>query len=515
MATQFAGSLPGLPHPHSQHDERHGNLSTQPQLVRPCRPVHAAHPQVCNPSPVCDKTKLMIIPNLSSLTADKWLHGDINVMTEYAHDPSFKYYHDITGGKNFKVLFGLDTTRTASFPGLDACCSNVTEARPILVEGLQVVEEKWTTFSMDEVEAECAIAADDSMYNMARDELEVKQADDVHNEQEHGGHVSAFSNLLQRCIKNRDLGEGRRLHILIIISGLEYDNSVGAPLIRMYAFFERLTEARQIFRKLLKPNVFSWSAIISAHGKSGQAEEAFKLYGWMQESTAELDGHAFVAVLQACSISADLRRGRTIHSHIIESGWESDVYVGSTIINMYSNCGCVEDAQAVFNRLPVGNIVTWSALMKGYAQLNHSKEALQLFQQMQQQGMNPDEVTFASILKACSGEVLKDAQQIHANIIESGFESSSWVSNALVDFYVRCDDVAASHIIFNRMPEQGVVTYSTLIAGYTQCNQGHRALQLYRQLLNDCLEPDLVIFVCILKACTRLGAADKGQEIHA
>ncbi|MCO5590370.1 hypothetical protein L7F22_044340 [Adiantum nelumboides] len=369
-------------------------------------------------------------------------------------------------------------------------------------------KENRTTLSNKEYEMS------ESLLDMASVKQEAKKALEV-TEQQYGPDAISYASSLQRCIENRDFAEGKRLHFSVVINGLDYDSSFGAPLIRMYSFFQKLTEAQQVFSKLVEPNLFSWSAIMSAYGKFGQTEEVFKLYTQLQNSTVRLDGHGFVAVLQACSISSDLQWGRVIHNHVIESGWELDVFVGSTIIDMYSNCGHVADAHAVFNRLPSGNLVTWSALMKGYSQLDSTEEVLQLFAKMQQQGMNPDEVTFIGILKACTGAVFKDAQHIHANIVKGGFEPNLWVSNALIDFYTRCNDLAAARIVFNKMPDQSPVAYSTLMAGYIQSNDGHQALQLYQHCHKNLAEPDLITFVCTLKACTSLSDIDFGQQIHA
>lgn len=492
----------------------HGNLSTCPELVsRPHDKAHWGNQQNFTSSLVYDQTKVTIIPNLNSLTVDGWAYGSMDFIREFAHEPNIKCYHDMTNCSNFKVP---DTIHNTGALGQSATCIKNTDVGFIMGTGTQLLElEDWETLCNKKVEVGGVIAVDDVTYNKPSDKQEVKETDDATNEQEDNLHISAFSSLLQRCIKKRDLAEGRRLHLLIVISGLEYNSFLGGHLIRMFAFFERLSEAQQVFSKLLNPNVFSWSAIISAHGESGKTVEALKLYHEMRVSTVEPDGHVFVAVLKVCSTAEALEQARTVHGHIIESGLESDVYVGSTIIDMYSNCGSVVDAHAVFNRLPRRNVVTWSALIKGCSQQDYGEDALQLFEQMQQQGMDPDQVTFVCVLKACSSVTLKKAQQIHSHIIGRGFESDVWISNALVDLYARCQNAAAASIMFNRLPEQDVVACSALIAGYTQHNHGHQALQVYEQMQHGFIEPDVVIFVCILKACTSIAALEYGQQVHA
>ncbi|MCO5564269.1 hypothetical protein L7F22_017928 [Adiantum nelumboides] len=437
---------------------------------------------------------MMVVGNVSSMVADRWGTSVVDISREYV-DKTY-HYHDILDRRKLKVVYDADTVPFKCLLEQATPASNL-EGGPFS-QGLQLMKEKdRTTLNIKEYEMS------ESLLDMASVKQEAKEALEG-TEQQYGPDAISYAGCLQRCIENRDFAEGKRLHFSVVIDGLDYDSSFAAPLIRMYSFFQKLTEAQQVFSKLVEPNLFSWSAIMSAYGKFGQTEEVFKLYTQLQNSIVRLDGHGFVAVLQACSISSDLQWGRVIHNHVIESGWELDVFVGSTIIDMYSNCGHVADAHAVFNRLPSGNLVAWSALMKGYSQLDSIEEVLQLFAKMQQQGMNPDEVTFIGIIKACTGAVFKDAQHIHANIVKGGFEPNLWVGNALIDFYTRCNDLAAARIIFNKMPDQSPVAYSTLMSGYIQSNDGHQALQLYQHCHKNLDEPDLTTFVCTLKACTSL-----------
>ena len=278
--------------------------------------------------------------------------------------------------------------------------------------------------------------------------------------------VNTFVNLLQRCIQ-RDLAKGRELQLLIVINGLESIPYLAACVIRMFSSFDLLSEAQRVFKKLSEPDVFAWSAIIAAHAGSGENEEALALYYEMCDSSVEADGHVFVAALKVCSSLGRLEEGRVIHCSIIESGLESDVYVGSTIISMYSNCRCVLDALVVFERLPERNIVTWSALIKGYCQQNYGEEALVIFMQMQKEGMDPDRVIYVTILKACTSVSFAKAKQIHAEIIGRGFESDEWICNALVDMYSQYHDAYATRIMFNKLQKQNIIACSAFVSGYT------------------------------------------------
>ncbi|KAH8970653.1 hypothetical protein BDL97_02G099300 [Sphagnum fallax] len=93
----------------------------------------------------------------------------------------------------------------------------------------------------------------------------------------------------------------------------------------------------------------------------------------------------FVGVVNACASLVALEEGRCAQKRIIQSGWDSDVFVGSSLVDMYTKCGSMEDAQRIFNKIPSRNVVTWNAMILGQVQCGQGQKSLELFQQMQQE----------------------------------------------------------------------------------------------------------------------------------
>jgi len=115
-----------------------------------------------------------------------------------------------------------------------------------------------------------------------------------------------------------------------------------------------------------------------------------------------------VGVLNACASIVALGEGRCAHEQIIECGWDSDVFVGSSLVDMYAKCGSMEDAQTVFNKMPSHDVISWNAILGGCAMHGHGNEALKLFEQMCEEGVKPDDITFVCLLSACSHACLVD-----------------------------------------------------------------------------------------------------------
>ncbi len=122
------------------------------------------------------------------------------------------------------------------------------------------------------------------------------------------------------------------------------------------------------------------------------------------------DSLSFVGVLKACANMVVIAEGRCVHQQIIQSGLESDVFVGSSLVDMYAKCGSMEDGWTAFNKMPSRNVVTWNAILRGCAMNGHGNEALKHFEHMCEEGVQPDDITFICLLSACS----------HAGLVDEG-----------------------------------------------------------------------------------------------
>ncbi|KAI5056374.1 hypothetical protein GOP47_0028192 [Adiantum capillus-veneris] len=146
-----------------------------------------------------------------------------------------------------------------------------------------------------------------------------------------------FYYILQKCIQNEDTALGEDVYAKIVENGLITDSFIGCHLIRMVSTFGDLTKANEVFEELREPSVYAWSAIISAHSNLGSTDCAMDLYFRMRTSASEPDGHAFVAVLQACALTASLVHGTLVHHDIIETGYESCIHVNNTLVDIHAS----------------------------------------------------------------------------------------------------------------------------------------------------------------------------------
>jgi pentatricopeptide repeat protein len=126
----------------------------------------------------------------------------------------------------------------------------------------------------------------------------------------------------------------------------------------------------------------------------------------------------FVEVLNACATIAALEDGKCAHEQIIQSGLESDLFVGNSLVDMYPKCGSMEDAWKVFNRMPSCNVISWTAMILGHVKCGQGQKALDLFQQMQHENVDPNSVTFIGVLNACASVgAIEEGRHAHEQII--------------------------------------------------------------------------------------------------
>ncbi|KAJ7546368.1 hypothetical protein O6H91_08G037700 [Diphasiastrum complanatum] len=325
--------------------------------------------------------------------------------------------------------------------------------------------------------------------------------------------INAYVGLLKRCARRKALTEGKQVHALVVESGLSSDIFLANTLIDMYAKCGSVLDARKVFNTMPEHNVFSWTAIISAYADHGQGEEAISLFHKMQQTGIAPDIVAFVVVLKACASISALEQGKQLHSQIVKSHFESDVIVGSALVDMYAKCGDIEHARQVFNNMHERNVMSWNAMIAGYAQQGLGKQAFALYEQMRKEDMQPNNATYVVLLKACAS--LGALRHIHSHILKSGFESDVIVGTTLVDLYAKCGSLEHARQVFRNMRERNVVSWNAMIAGYAQQGLGKEALALYEEMKQEGMQSDEFTYVAVLKACASIAYLEQGKQIHS
>ncbi|KAH9317117.1 hypothetical protein KI387_018886, partial [Taxus chinensis] len=322
----------------------------------------------------------------------------------------------------------------------------------------------------------------------------------------------SYAAILQECARSRDLRQGKRLHAHITRTGLERDIFVGNNLISMYVKCGSLVYARQVFDKMRERNVITWNAMMAGYSGSGENGEVVRLFCEMQRKQVTPNRPTFASILKACVITADVER---LHTLVIRKGFALDVNVASILVDVYVKSGGLFHARQVFDEMPEKDVVTWTSMITGYAQNENGDEALEVFYDMCQSGARPNNFTFASALTACAGQgAMEEGQAVHASCIKTGVTSDTFVRSTLITMYMKCGGIEEACRLFEKMPEQNMVSWTAMIAGYMQNGCSEEALRFFHQMQGMGLKCNQFTFASVLSACANLRAIEEGKQVH-
>ncbi|XP_024541371.1 pentatricopeptide repeat-containing protein At1g11290, chloroplastic-like isoform X1 [Selaginella moellendorffii] len=211
---------------------------------------------------------------------------------------------------------------------------------------------------------------------------------------------------IKTCIKSRDLEMGYKLHAEAAQSGDDSNIYVANTLVNMYARCGSLTDARRLFDRMDRHDLVSWNVMVLGYADSGYAELALDLFQLMQADGFGPNSRSFVAAFKACACLAKqedtalidgklvklraLEKGMALHSQAASFGCDMDRFVANVLVDCYANCGSMEDSSRVFYGIQSPTVVSWTALVLGYAENGQGEMALEMFSQMQHEGAEMD-----------------------------------------------------------------------------------------------------------------------------
>lgn len=324
-----------------------------------------------------------------------------------------------------------------------------------------------------------------------------------------------YVSILSVCANKAALIDGKWIHAVIVGSNLHSDVVVGTTLMNMYGKGGSIEDARKMFDSMPLRNVISWNALIAVYSQSGESKLAQQIFYEMQRENKISSRLTFVNILGACANKADLNEGKRLHVFIQGNELETDLVVGNSLVNMYGKCCNLDDARDLFDKMPQRNDITWNVMITNYAQNQHGMKALELFNQMLQEGSLPNKITFVAILDACvSLADFSRGTQMHALIVASRLMLDNVVGNALVNLYSKCGQMVIAQEMFYKLFEHDVISWSAMIAGFALQGQCEEALFFFDQMCQDGVMPNKITYVSVLAACSSQAARVEGKRVH-
>ncbi|KAL8459357.1 hypothetical protein ACS0TY_036734 [Phlomoides rotata] len=353
--------------------------------------------------------------------------------------------------------------------------------------------------------------------------------------------TGAIPLVLKACASLPMLTLGKVLHSEIVKLGVERDVMVGTSLIVMYGKCQDIVCSRKVFDHMPERNVVSWNAMIGGYMRNGDTRIASGLFETMTVKTSVtwnemIVGYArngdmvkakqvfdsvpeglknvvtWTVMVDAYACVGDMEAAREVFDKMTER----NLYAWSVMITGYFKKGDVEKAREIFDGMSVRNLVNWNSLISGYAQNGLCREAYNAFRKMQEEGLEPDEVTLASVLSACAQSGMFDVgKEIHESIIKNRIELNEFVVNGLVDMYAKCGDIISARLIFEGTLVKNDATWNSLITGFAIHGKCREAIEFFTRMEESGVKPNEVTFLSVLSACAHGGLVEEGLEVFA
>ncbi|KAL2474790.1 Pentatricopeptide repeat-containing protein [Abeliophyllum distichum] len=304
-----------------------------------------------------------------------------------------------------------------------------------------------------------------------------------------------LASVLSACGGASDVECGRECHGVAIKLGLDGNFFVGNALLGMYAKCGFVWDAVEVFKDLPEHNEVAFTAMMKGLVETDRVHEAFDMFKLMHRVGISIDSVSLSSVLGVCAKSGfedfvvdnandgnwHNVHGKQIHGLVIKLGFERDLQLNNSLLDMYAKQGDMECAEIIFDNMSEVSVVSWNVMIGGFGQKYNKERAMEYMEKMKNQGFEPNEVTYVNILAAC----------------------------------VKSGDVETGRQMFDNMSCPSLSSWNALLSGYSQ-NEYHReAVMLFREMQFRNVQPDRTTFAIVLSSCAGMGLLDGGKPVHA
>ncbi|KAL0369358.1 UNVERIFIED_CONTAM: Pentatricopeptide repeat-containing protein [Sesamum angustifolium] len=269
-----------------------------------------------------------------------------------------------------------------------------------------------------------------------------------------------FPAVIKSCRVLSVAGVGTSVHGQVLRTGLPLHVHVQTALVDFYSSLGRIVESTKLFDEMPRRDGFAWSAMISAHARAGDLDSAKRVFDEMPDKST--------------------------------ATW-------NTLIHGYVEAGDVETAEELFCRMVKRDVISWTTMINCYCKHKRYREAVKLFDEMKSTEIRPDEVTMSTVISACA----------HLGALDQGKEIHL---SALIDMYSKCGLLERALLVFFKLQEKNLFCWSSMIDGLAFHGYAEEALSMFDKMEEEKIEPNSVIYVSVLAACTHAGLVEEGKR---
>ncbi|KZV46377.1 pentatricopeptide repeat-containing protein [Dorcoceras hygrometricum] len=338
---------------------------------------------------------------------------------------------------------------------------------------------------------------------------------------------SSYVPLLQSCLDQNSVSAAESVHAHITKTGFYQELFLVTFLVNVYAKCGKMESAQKLFDDLPQRNVVSWTSLMSGYVHNQQPLLAVGVFKKMLEAGGYPTAYTLGIVLNACSSLSNIDLGKQIHGYVVKYRIEGDSSTGNALCSFYAKCGSFSMAMKAFDSIEEKNVISWTAIISACGDNGNSAMGLDMFAQMIDEGVVPNEITLTSVLSlCCTMQALGMGSQVHSMSIKLGYESDLHVRNSIMYLYLKNGCIGEAKKVFDGINRVNLVTWNAMIAGHAETSSlaedrlsasfwGTEALKIFGRMNKTGMKPDMYTLSSVLTVCSSLVALEQGEQVHA
>jgi pentatricopeptide repeat protein len=305
--------------------------------------------------------------------------------------------------------------------------------------------------------------------------------------------------------------------------------------------------ARKLFDEITNWDLVLATSIIGAFARCNFHHDAIYMFSHLLSTGVRPNEFTFSTAIHSGSAMCDINTGKQLHACAMKTGLNSNLYAGSSLLNLYAKLGSIQDVEGafqdiyepnvvthttlinaylknkkfrsahhLFETMPERNVISWNSMIAGFSQSGLNEESVKLFVKMCRQGVPPDTKTFPSVFTAAANiTALGMGKSFHALAIKylGNKEVDVYVGNSLINFYAKCCSLEDSMLVFNKLKNKNTVSWNSIICGYAHNGKAKEALQLYKNMRDLDIKPNDYTLHGLLFACNHAGLVEDGYRL--
>ncbi|KAI3419531.1 uncharacterized protein J3R85_013032 [Psidium guajava] len=228
----------------------------------------------------------------------------------------------------------------------------------------------------------------------------------------------------------------------------------------------------------------------------------------MRRVGAVPDKFTYPLVLKSCAGELRVKDGRGVHGSVVKSGLDEDVFVGTSLVDLYGKCSEIECARKVFDAMPQRSVVSWTAMVVSYIGAGDLVEARRMFQQMPLRNVKSWNAMISGLARV--GD-LRSAGELFEEMPERNVVTFT----AMIDGYAKAGDMASARTLFDQAPVRDMFAWSSMISGYAQNGLPNEAVKVFVEMVSKNIKPDEFTLVGLMSACSQLGCGKLAKWVDS